>query len=110
MSATKHTPGPWIQDEGNPLCIGTPKPWYPRQVYRIVATLEGGKEYTANHNATAEANARLIADAPALLDALAEVIRYDDLTQPCDHAPDPESCTHCRARELVAKHKEMRNA
>ena len=81
MSGTKHTPGPWIQDEDNPLCIGTPKPWYPRQVYRIVATLEGGKEYTANHNATAEANARLITAAPELLEALRSVEREHELVR-----------------------------
>src|SRR5688572_24362975 len=66
----KHTPGPWIQDEGNPLCIGVPKSWYPAQVYNIVTVLEGGPDYTDECNQEAGANARLIAAAPDLLEAL----------------------------------------
>ena len=63
--AWPHSPLPWVQEEGHPLTIGTAKPWYPRQVYDIVAVLEGGGGYcyTGEHNAKAEANARLIVEA-----------------------------------------------
>lgn len=76
MSA--HTPGPWIVDEDDPLCVGTPKSWYPKQVYDVVTVLEGGDEYTAKANRKAEANARLIAAAPDLLEALKAIIAERD--------------------------------
>lgn len=46
--------------------------------------------------------AELRAERAELVDTLAEVLRYD---APCDHAPDPESCTHCRGRALVARYE-----
>lgn len=100
MSTTKHTPGPWqvVAAMNRGMAICTPVNVYDATDERVASV----SDYATDE---ALANARLMADAPALLDALAEVIRYDDLTHPCDHAPDPESCTHCRARALVAKHK-----
>lgn len=47
---------------------------------------------------------RLRAERDALLEALKEVLRYDDLYHPCDHEPDPVCCTHCYARDLIAEY------
>lgn len=41
---------------------------------------------------------RLRRVARTLYDALADVMRYDDLCHPCDHEPDPDCCSHCCAR------------
>lgn len=85
MSETKHTPEPWVQDEGNLRCVGTPKSWYPRQVYDIVTVLEGGPEYRDEANSKAEANAhRIVACVNALAgvdDPAAELARLRRVEQ-----------------------------
>jgi hypothetical protein len=98
------TPGPWIQDESNPLCIGTPKSSYPPDVYEIVTMLEGGDGYRDEYNAKALANARLIADAPALLDALAGFVEWNDRRQLPQPLGGPFGILIGDARALLRKH------
>jgi hypothetical protein len=71
-----HTQGPWIiQQLGDEMYIGTPKQTVPDDVYSIVASVEGGSDnYNDAYNARQRANARLIAAAPELLEALREVM------------------------------------
>lgn len=103
MTKVLHTPGPWraIVDafdhsEGFAGHIEDSRGYALADVY-----IDTDNGFDPPSFEEAQANAHLLADAPALLDALREVLRYDD---PCDHEPDPKCCTHCHARELVARH------
>lgn len=73
---TQHTPGPWkaqrdIRHWSNdgPLTSGSPKAWAVYGPYRVCA-IESGIGIAWDEDTEAEANARLIAAAPALLAAL----------------------------------------
>jgi hypothetical protein len=61
MSNTKNTPGPWVIDKSNPVKIQGIGP-QPQIRYPVCSVSAFGKHW--------QANARLIAAAPELLDAL----------------------------------------
>lgn len=73
MSESKHTPGPWIASKYSSV-VGCP---VVNQIGHVVCntasagTFESGKE-------EAEANAKLIASAPDMLDALKMIVNADD--------------------------------
>lgn len=74
-----HTPGPWkaqrdIRHWSNDgaLTSGSPKAWAVYGPYRVCA-IESGIGIAWDKDAEAEGNARLIAAAPALLAALADI-------------------------------------
>ena len=66
---TKHTPGPWVAaNSGNNIQIGTPwndPTWQPpgQAIGQVIAQ-------TVGNSPNCQANARLIAAAPALVEAL----------------------------------------
>lgn len=78
MKHAKHTPGPWAVDD----------------VYGLIMANNGAYEVAAVHAARndgeAKANARLIAAAPEMLEALNETLRHMDHSGDCaKHDPDP---------------------
>lgn len=86
----KHTDGPWIandkhSDSNYPWRIESDANGYPNDGY-IIAKLDGPD---------AEANARLIAAAPDLLEALKPFANFA-CTPPC-------LCQNCKARDAVNK-------
>lgn len=67
MSKTKHTPGPWVMDDAQP-----------GDLFRYVLHGNGDSfgyicRISTNGNANADADARLIAAAPELLEAVIEL-------------------------------------
>lgn len=79
MSANKHTPGPWsVESQGDPY---DDEDMVTRTV--IGKDMGGGREVAivttgSYDDETEEANARLIAAAPAMCDALREIFAYGD--------------------------------
>lgn len=96
---SKHTPGPWI---GAGPSFGDPLPRYTTE---IVTEYEGEDEEVrsicelpfAHHDDENEANARLIAAAPELLEALKEAINLIETLSPI------EGQTVRKARAAIAK-------
>lgn len=81
---TKHTPGPWAENwstrTNNEPCKGwfvEAESAYDRDTYGAIANLPDGRENT-------EANARLIAAAPELLEACKALMQLDP---PCPFHP-----------------------
>ena len=75
MSDVKHTAGPWVaeDDELRPVCVrGEPNIHKTHTIARLSAWRCG----TADEVAQAKANARLMAAAPVLLEALADLLPY----------------------------------
>lgn len=94
----KHTPGPWRYQREQHAEMGRPS-FYKYEVY--TATGEYGHPATCDN----EANARLIAAAPELLEALMGVVGWVECeitgkTYRCvsDATPD-EYCEKCKLRE-----------
>lgn len=84
--STQHTPGPWI---GAGPSFGDPLPRYTDEIVTVDEDEHGGVETICrlpfNHlDAENEANARLIAAAPDMLDALQFAIRFHDQLTPSD--------------------------
>lgn len=71
---SKHTPGPWVAEFGDDIVIATPS-----CEIAVVA-------YTLAQRGAHTANARLIAAAPELLEAVKAMIEWDDREQ--DHFVD----------------------
>jgi hypothetical protein len=70
---TKHTPGPWILRSAGEILHGVPHPFDFVEVSKLrYVTAEGKSEREAN------ANARLIAAAPDMLNALLDVLDFWD--------------------------------
>ena len=67
----KHTPGPWIAAKPSSK-VGLPIVSQSGRSIANVAYFNLGKQF-ANHDAESEANARLIAVAPELLEALGDI-------------------------------------
>lgn len=67
MTTTKHTPGPWIVDENNATIFANDSRWEDPTAICKVDTLPGEET---------DANARLIAAAPELLEALESLLIY----------------------------------
>ncbi len=82
MSKAKHSPGKWFFDGDTPANQGFD-----------VCTQDGGVLATAYYNVDrdeysvqrAEANARLIAAVPEMLEALKEILAHECQEQPCGH-------------------------
>lgn len=71
MNNIKHTPGPWVNDGGPIVSLPRQGPGY----VHVIASVPGGN-----------ANARLIAAAPELLEACLALIKSDDLQAAIDKA------------------------
>ena len=94
MTHTKHTPGPWVLkrfDECQTIVIGE------NMTLAIVSVGEG--------RPNGEANARLIAATPGLLEALRPLAEMDCESWGCSHLEDEESneCEPRDARIAIAK-------
>ena len=96
MSDSKHTPGPWQEDDCRDACGNT-------TIRRYDGTVHGDTEHPPIATVYADADATLIAAAPDLLDALVSLLR-----QTAD--PDPIHPTWSESRrravEAIAKAKE----
>lgn len=99
QGAGKHTPGPWVEnsftDPGTPPYDQAPL----RQVYGVEGgVVVGIARIERNHTEEGQANARLIAAAPDLLEACKGV--YDEH----EHDHDPRPCFVCsRMAAAIAK-------
>ena len=95
MSESKHTPAPWNVDKDYDIYAGDPK-----QGTRVdIATISWFR------NQNFKANARLIAAAPELLEALEECLDAIDLCTPDAPEPLPNSIIG-KARAAIAKARE----
>jgi hypothetical protein len=80
----KHTPGPWYWDsdpvKGDPLA---------RRRYRVVACGRTITQlyYTSELSGQAEADAKLVAAAPALLESLRAILGWRELRSGADEFP-----------------------
>ena len=77
---TKHTPGPWNKDYtigGQCIVMGT-SPYTAKPHSRKVATVSDHSKSVGGMDET-DANARLIAAAPSLLEALQDIVRAHDV-------------------------------
>ena len=87
---TEHTPGPWRVGKHDGLYyVDTVKP-------------RDGEAFLGKRIALCkdhEANARLIAGAPELLEALRDYVRSDA----CDCVADAQDCVWCVAQHAIAK-------
>ena len=84
---SKHTPGPWDMDEGD------------YGIYQIETSDQIAEVFSHHPDEELKANARLIAAAPELLEALRELLEYDGgAFCVCD---DPYAMD--RARAAIAK-------
>lgn len=76
-----HTPGPWfVTDEWNPLILSNANGGV--HVAQVLAYSDG---ITGTHRPQADADARLIAAAPDLLDALRDLLAATDPTYDSRH-------------------------
>jgi hypothetical protein len=73
MNNTKHTPGPWVIDKSNPVKIQGIGP-QPQIRYPVCFVSALGKHW--------QANTRLIAAAPELLEALRELVESVAISDP----------------------------
>lgn len=106
MNQTKHTPGPWTVSQGLRHIISADD--------QIVADMRGifkpplntdtptreRRQHIAEHyqQQETEANARLIVEAPAMRELLAE-----QATISCECDDIPGACNPCRSRALLAR-------
>lgn len=96
---SKHTAGPWaIEKTASHNWIG-PMRHDGIKIAEIVAGLERGSEYTRAFNARQDANARLIAAAPDLLEALQDLVSVAKDGWPFDRQPT----LYDRARLAIRK-------
>lgn len=94
--AKQHTPAPWfIETTGDRIWIGVEKA-AGGKVGDVIVSLEHGEEYTAGHNDLANANARLIAQAPAMLEALRNLAVFTE-RQTASWPDKPRSLADARA-------------
>lgn len=96
MTKSHHTPGPWEVlpaqwDEGETLCIQT------ASIGDVVAFIEGPA------NERDYANARLIAAAPELLDALEGLLNLNDVKQALNSKSHDVRKSHAKALAAIAK-------
>jgi hypothetical protein len=96
---TKHTPGPWIVESvaayGDTVAVR-------REGLRSKIAVTHESWICDEHGGTVAANARLIADAPAMLEALE--IGLQALRPSA--GPDERICAMDILREIIARHKE----
>lgn len=102
MSETKHTPGPWAY-QAKP---GPRELTFKRRHWVIGSTVTGhgvGIAFGDGPGEPDDANARLIAAAPDMLEALKHADEWlDELG--CDCATDePGTCAFCLVRAAIAK-------
>ena len=95
----EHTPGPWSAEE-----------WTSRARTTVLAPIEGvaggiviadcGPSRSGYCDSETEANARLIAAAPDMLEALKEFVAYSEC-----HCAEPECppCAYCMAEQAIEK-------
>jgi hypothetical protein len=91
----KHTPGPWIFIEGGPLEGDTVITTQDRMNGDIIPIVDMDTDYEGEIGIEQEANAKLIAAAPELIEALRPFANFA-----CD---EPCGCNNCRARAAIAK-------
>lgn len=92
---SKHTPGPWVADNG--------EGYGEADIWRIQPPIGSNVKIVAEmicDSAEAEANARLIAAAPELLEALRLFLAYNDQGAPLSFDTD---AMWAKARSVVAK-------
>ncbi len=97
---TKHTPGPWVRDDESIYGTGDCS-------WKQVAEIPGWRTNPGETlSAEDRANALLIADAPAMLEALAGMLaRFADHEQYDETGEDTAAIEAARA--LIAKHMEL---
>lgn len=96
---TKHTPGPWVNDDGLVYGQETRERFQPSPSIDIF----DAKEWPAELEREAHANARLIAAAPELLVALNDTLAYIVSYAESADADDPCHEILWRWQALVAK-------
>ena len=91
---SKHTPGPWVVDPANPNLVARDG-----DVYEYICEVSPSVFSNSTHSYDQEcANARLIAVAPELLEALKELMEYAGIIEErCD------TVATNKARAAIAK-------
>ena len=108
MDTASHTPGPWYVSTKRPLASDDSDDinrieYYVFSAKGNIATIPNDLILHANRDA--EANARLIAQAPALLSVCKDFVDSVDMGDLFDHDVDcqePETCPLCIARQVIA--------
>jgi hypothetical protein len=101
MSAAKHTPGPWFSDEEHVIRQVTPGQKFQHPIMVANGWIEGAW-VGDDGNEESRANARLIAAAPELLEALLEMLpRFVALRELA--RIDEQSALTIKARAAIEK-------
>jgi len=94
MAESKFTPGPWVAEQHRDCGI-----------FRIKAGDQNIASLSFWNEANEEANAELMADAPALLKALRKALEYSDFNPNWDGIDEEEAeQAFGEANELLEKH------
>lgn len=95
IKTTQHTPGPWAYKHISVFNPETPEKGLPH----LDCSCHGGKEWLVK----AEANARLIAAAPELLEALTLVMEEMKSRFDYETATEEENAAFCKAEAVLSK-------
>ena len=92
----KHTPGPWVFNESIPRTVTAPKEGY---ITRHICDMDASTMSALEQNA----NARLIAAAPELLDALVDLLPLAEFGAAEQSPPYADDSLLESARAAIAK-------
>jgi hypothetical protein len=96
MAESKFTPGPWVAEQ---VTAGNRTYWSIHTDRQFI----GSTADTESFGCEQEANAELMADAPALLKVLREVLTYADICTGWQHIDEAEQAFG-DANDLLEKH------
>jgi hypothetical protein len=105
IASQPHTPGPWYLSTKCPLASDDINriEFYIFSEKGNIATIP--TDLISHANRDAEANARLIVQAPALLKSCKDLVDSVDMGDLFDHdvdCQDPDKCVLCVARKVIA--------
>ncbi len=108
MDTAAHTPGPWYLSTKRPLAAKNSDDVNRFEYYVFakkgdIATIP--MDLVLHANRDAEANARLIVQAPSLLKSCKDLVDSLDMVDMFEHdvdCQDPETCILCVARKVIS--------